>query len=143
MIKRNWEERVKLRLLTAFWIVVVASLGCDAIPINLPDPKGTIDAGYAAPDQDRAQPEDAAAADVLKVPPHNVIPDAKGGKPPGFGDASDAAIDGFWLPDACVDDAIGDTFCPLPPDGGALDAGPGDGGAAAPGLDRGRPGLDP
>jgi hypothetical protein len=125
------------------------SLGCDAIPINLPDPSLS-DGGVVSDGPNRSGGKDSGTrGDSLKPP---------GGPDLGYSPALDAlraddaegSVDGAplpWLPDACIGDASGDAICPAPPvgdggldDGGLVDGGLDGGGAVSDGGPE--PGFD-
>jgi hypothetical protein len=95
------------------WVVVWLSAGCTAIPINLPAVDSGMeyaDAGDRLADQGSADSPKSAGA-----------PDAAASLDGSEGVDGDARPDG-WLPDACLSDAESDAVCPVPPDGGPLDA---------------------
>jgi hypothetical protein len=122
-------------------LLLAASLGCNAIPINLPDP-GLSDGGVSDTGQ-KAGDDVAAGRGDIRAPSNG--PDA-GFSPmqdaSGWGDGGWTA-DGAapWLPDAClVDGGSGDAICPPPLDDGGLDdGGLDDGGPDDGGLDDGGP----
>lgn len=113
---------------TAAWLVVLTILGagCNVIPINIPDPTATNDAGMAQ--------EAGGSRDMASMPdgmegtgegPPSWLPDASGYTPDALdGDALvDAAYDamGDALPDTIVE---GDTIA----EGGITEAGAADSG---------------
>jgi len=115
-----------LRVLLALAVVFAAALGCDAIPINLPDPKLGSDSG-------------ATALDSSEGSDGGVTPSADRGVSPAVDFGSDAPaqpwVDLGWN--------YGDGAAPPPLDGGpCLDDG-GDGSCpapdAAPDLEAGLP----
>jgi hypothetical protein len=124
-----------LRLVLLLAVVGVIGVGCNVIPINIPDPTATSDGG--APqggDLDKGN-LDAGAADAIGLQPDmNVSPAFDAGWPftDAFGgdaaSAGDAAVDGA-TGDALYGDAFhGDAF---PDDGGAGEAQPDDQGVSS------------
>ena len=96
--------------------------GCDAIPINIPDPAAVADSGAFPPDAGEVGGGDLGSADA---PPSNG-PDGGGPLPTLDAGALDGpALTGDALPDA-VADAIDDG---LPPPDGGMDSTPMEGGA--------------